>query len=225
MLIIRKNAEVATLKILSNNQIKEIEVARVDGRLYKFDNISKIYKRIENPRLIDKMQRNPWLFKEENHKYINVVLVSDEALNCVHGSMVCCASSQSIVFDMPAFCDYMYSEFNLCGTVSQDSVDLFNDLMMNNNLPDRVAELVEKIKNNNLIRKNGLYAIATLCGFGTRYIPVELQNKMCQQIIDEYPEQDERHLVFFILEILNKNMFVNRLITVQNIVDHYCERG
>ena len=221
MLIIRKKADVATLKLMSNNNIIEVLIARVDGRLYKYDKVLNVYKPIDNYRLITKIEGNPWVFHNHVEKTIDLKLISDEALNTVHNSLVSCMSNQSVMLEAPAFCEYMCSEFNLSGTLTQEPVELFNDLVENNNLPEKVLDIVHKIKNNNLIRKNGLYAIATLCGFGTRYIPANLQNKMCDKIIEEYPERAERDVVFMILELLNKEVLVKRLMDINNMVNNY----
>lgn len=221
MLIIRKKADVATLKLMSNNNIIELLIARVDGRLYKYDKVLDVYKPIDNYKLITKIEGNPWIFHNHVVKTIDLKLISDEALNTVHNSLVSCISNQSVMFKSPAFCDYMCGEFKLSGTLSQEPVELFNDLVENNNLPEKVLDIVNKIKDNNLIRKNGLFAIASLCGFGTRYIPANLQNKMCDKIIEEYPERAERDVVFMILELLNKEVLVKRLMDINNMVNNY----
>ena len=44
---------------------------------------------------------------------------------------------------------------------------------------------------------------------------------MCDKIIEEYPERAERDVVFMILELLNKEVLVKRLMDINNMVNNY----
>lgn len=219
MLTLRKLAHTADVKVLTKAGIKIIKVAKIDKELFKFDPVANIFIKITNNKLIDYINQNPFHFDDEVTESVLIQKYSNAGLMGLKGKFVCNISNHSFLLDSPAFCEFFLTTYQLNGTISQDPVDLMHDLIENRNMPDELLEVVDKIQNNNLIRKDGILAIATLLGFGSRHVPASLQSKMVEKILEEYPDKIERTIMFIGLALMNNDMYADRLMVVQGMVN------
>ena len=207
MITTREIAQVKNIKLLSCGNIVEKNVALCHDNLYIYDAKKRCYTVIENIKLLQRLKENPLVFKNAIQSYITLELVSE--------------TNQSLLLNISSFCEMFCAVFHVNTTVSQDFVDLLQDLLNGGGFDDKAMSIINQIKNNQFLKYDTMVAIATLIGFGTRYIPSDLQKDMLSIIISEYPDKKERHLMFIALESMNNNVVINRLLGIETMVNSF----
>lgn len=221
MITTREIAQVKNIKLLSCGNIVERNVALCHDNLYIYDTKKRCYTVIENIKLLQRLKENPLVFKNAIQSYITLELVSETTMNSMHNVMICNINHQSLLLNISSFCEMFCAVFHVNTTVSQDFVDLLQDLLSGGGFDDKAMSIINQIKNNQFLKYDTMVAIATLIGFGTRYIPSDLQKDMLSIIISEYPNKKERHLMFIALESMNNNVVINRLLGIETMVNSF----